>query len=319
MAKRVLTLAVTFLVAGACQVDPIAIVDCRTTADCFAGEVCSPTHACVDASASSMAGAGGNAGAPEDGTAGALPSGLDGQVGPGTPLAWGADARLEASNPFGMRGGWFYADDCVAVATAIADGSFVCPAEPPTPSCCTAWDPMLVGPAPERSPGLAISGGTVADGQSRVCLKGTVSQVLNDTLGAPAFSAQWGAILSLQLNEGVPFDATRTWAGGKIIGFMFELDGPPMTQPIRVGYHTTTNDTYFVEVTVPTRWAQVLFSDVKLGDWVMPQVPFDATQLSDIAFDVPADATTSTPFDFCIANLRVLLTNDLPGRGSSDG
>jgi hypothetical protein len=316
MAKRILSVGVALVVAAACQVDPIGIVDCRTTEDCLAGEVCSPSHACVDPNAPSMlaAGSGGNAGAPLGGTAGAPASGSGG-VGAsavGTPLAWGDSGGLVASNPFGMRGSWFHADDCADVATAIGEGRFVCPPDPPTPSCCTAWDPLLVGPAPDRLPGLAVTPGTTADGLSRACLKGTVTQILNDTTGMLAYGVQWGAIVSLQFGGGDPFDTTRALPGGKIVGVSVDIDGPPTSLPLRVGYHTTTNEIYSVELYVPVQGAQVLFSEVELGDWVMPQEPFDARQVVDLSFNIAADPTTSIPIDFCVTNVRVLQEGELP-------
>jgi len=258
-----------------------------------------------------MAGAagGGTAGAPTGGTAGVPASGDGGSavVAPGTPLAWGANAQLVANNPFGMRGTWFVAFDCVDVAAAIADGRFVCPADPPTPNCCTAWDPLIVGPPPESAPGLSVDGGTQGDGLSRACLKGTVTQIVND-----AFNVQWGAVLQLQLDAGQPFDTTRSFPGGKIVGFSVELDGPFASLPLRVGYQTTMNESYFVEVTVPSTRVELLFSEVKLGEWVMPQVPFDATQVVAVTVGVPPDPTTITPVDFCVRNVRVLQEGDVP-------
>lgn len=314
MAARLLSVALgtAALVAAACQVGPIAIVECRTTADCPAGETCSPSHACVGPEAPPMMepmspeGGSGNAGTPDGGTPDS------GTPGEGTPLAWGADAHLPPNNPFGIRGSWFRADDCESVAIASAEARFVCPPAPPTPGCCTLWDAALTGPAPDRSPGLAITAGTLGDGRSRICIKGTVTQILNDPNAMPAFAIQWGAILSMQLDEGSPYDTTVPFPGGKLIGFSVDLEGPPTTQPLRVGFHTDTNNTYFVELQVPAQGAKILFADAKLGEWVMPQVPLEPTQVADLSFNIPSYPDATTPVDFCVTNVRVLQESDTP-------
>jgi len=318
MAARLLNVAigVAVLVAAACQVGPIALVECRTTADCPAGETCSPSHACEGDGMGGTGGTGGTSGT--SGTSGTGGTGIpDG--GPSvpvtpeeTPLAWGPDSRVRMDNPFGIRGGWYVADDCSGVAEAVAEGSFVCPPTPPTPECCTLWDASVTGPLPEKAPGVSITPGTVGDGGSRVCLKGTVTQIVNDVTNALAFGIQWGALIAIPLNDGIGYDTTAAFPGGKIIGFSFDLDGPPSTKPLRVGLHTMTNDLYFVDLEIPAQGARLLFADAKLGEWVMPQVPFDATQVADLAFDVPADESGVTPVDFCVSNLRVLQDGSAP-------
>jgi len=304
MAARLLSAAggAAVLVAVSCQVGPVAIVECRTTRDCEAGYVCSPAHACVSSENTAMMpppdGGAGESGMPEGGPAEPVII--------STPLAWGADSRIAADNPFGMRGGWYVADDCADVQKAVADGRFVCPPSAPTPACCTLWDASLTGPSPDHHPGLALTPGTAADGNSRLCLKGTVTQVLRDPMNEPAFGVQWGAIAALPLNDGIDYDTTAALPGGKLLGFSFDLDGPPSTAPVRVGFQTRTNDLYFVDFDVPARGARLLFAEVMLGDWVMPQVPFEGSQVAALGFDVTAEVDGTKPVDFCVSNLRVL-------------
>jgi len=305
MAARLLRAALgAAALVVACQVGPVAIVDCRTTADCAAGHVCSPTHACVDSESPTMmpppdgaAGEAGMSGVPEGGSS--VP------VVTSTPLAWGPDSRIRMDNPFGMRGGWYLADDCADVQKAVDEGRFVCPPSAPTPACCTLWDPSLTGPSPDHHPGLSLTSGTAADGKSRLCLKGTVTQILNDPMNQSAFGVQWGALAALPLNDGIDYDTTAL-PGGRLLGFSFDLDGPPSAGPVRVGVQTRTNELYFVDIDLPARGAQLLFAQAMLGDWVMPQVPFEGTQVAALGFDVTADVDGTKPVDFCVSNLRVL-------------
>lgn len=282
MARRILS--ITFAsVLTACQVGPIEVVECATNADCGAAHFCElPSHRCVKFDQSE-------------------PSAVD-----STELNWNDRGQvLRRDNRLGIAGAWWLHDDCPAATSAIADGQLICPAGWTTPSCCTEYDPSLVGPAPENHPGLRIAAGT-DQAPASICIKGTLTRVLTDESGQARYDVGFGAILELPLADDLAFDATRAFPGGPIIGFQLNIDGASMGSRVRVGIRGAANEAYFVEVPVPTQDARVLFSEVEQGDWVMPRVPLDTTALQGLHVSLEPSAEEAPSFDFCLGHLRAL-------------
>lgn len=234
--------------------------------------------ACGDTDKVVLAAAGG-----ASGTAGSSPGGAAGASGStqtGEALVWGADGFVAPdANPFAIQGPFYSYSDC----------------EPPSGLPCTEPDPSLTGA--DGKPGWSASA-------TQVCLKGTAVKV-----DGSMFSAQWGAGLALDLNSeggepGAPaakgtFDLVR--AG--ISGFSVDLSG---TAPARIRINLTmpgVEDSSFVDAIVPgtTTFAA---TDAKQGSWVMSKTPLDPTKVEALQFQVFTNATSPTPFDFCVSAIR---------------
>jgi hypothetical protein len=222
-------------------------------------------------------------------------------------LSWD-DAGRVAVNPFALQGTFYTYQDCGDVAAAVSAATFVCPNNPTTADCCTAWSPSLVGPAPASKAGYSVSAAVQSQSSARVCLKGVATQVLTGVDGLPSYIPQWGAGLGLPLNDSLPFDASRAFAGGPIVGFSFDLEGPTSATAIRVGVHAQNagNDLYFADLPVPTSGVTVMLSALHQGSWVAVPVPLDPSALTQLDFQVFTTTGAPTPFDFCVTNLSVL-------------
>lgn len=282
MARRLLGFAVAPVVLAAlgCQVDPIAIVDCRTTADCDAGMMCSPDHACV----------------PQ------LDGGMSEVRPPGATedlLTWDDTGNVpDGENGFEISGSWSLDDDCDSVLPQIVNGSFVCPDDPPTKSCCTERDESLRGPPTLGEPGWSVTPGVPGESSGTACARLTTA--------AHVASNQWGARLALDLNNGGAYDATRARAGGRVIGFAFDIESPGAESvDLEVGVGTTDNDSHFQVLTIPAHGAALSFADLPYNFVEHPGKPLDLTALTHIDFAMPS-LETATVYDFCVTNLRVL-------------
>jgi hypothetical protein len=286
VARRILSIA-GGVALTACQVGPIEIVECGVNADCAAEQYCElPSHRCVPF---------------------ALPpgSGQSGGLAP-TALEWTDLGQVIGStNPLGINGTWWLHDDCSTATPEIAAGTLVCPAAWTTPTCCTEYDASLTGPAPDRQQGLSITTGG-AGVPARACLKGTLTRVLTDGSGQVRYDLNWGIAFELPFADFLPFDATRAFPGGALVGFMLDLDSPLPGTSVRVGIRGESDHPYFVDILLPAKNAPVLFSEGKQGDWVTPQLPLDHADLRSIHVSIPPSADTSLPFDFCISHLRAL-------------
>ncbi|HWP08429.1 MAG TPA: hypothetical protein VNN72_21955 [Polyangiaceae bacterium] len=295
MARRLLSLVLAPAVVAAlgCQVDPIAIVDCHTTADCETGMLCSPEHACVPLPDAGDMPDGGMMAEPPPNHAGDL-------------LTWDALGNVSADeNEFEISGPWFLYDDCGSVLPQIENGSFVCPADAATKSCCTERDESLAGPPPLGDPGWSVTAGVPGETSGSACVRLTTA--------AHVTSWQWGAGLALNLNNWGAFDASRARSGGRIIGFSFDIEsGRPGSVELQVGIGTTDNDSHFQVLAIPARGAKLLFEDLPYN-FSNPGNPLDLTAATRINFAMPS-IESATVFDFCVTNLRVLHeAPDLPG------
>jgi hypothetical protein len=247
---------------------------------------CGGTDDVVSAAAG---GASGSAGSPLSGAAGS--AGMNGGAQTaGIPLTWDDDGFVAPDNPFAIQGPFYSYSDC----------------EPPSGLPCTAPDPSLSGT--DAKPGWSASA-------AQVCLKGTAVKVEN-----AMFAAQWGAGLALDLNSeggepGAPaikgtFDLVR--AG--IRGFSVDISG---TAPARIRINLTmpgVADSSFVDAQIPgTTTFDV--ADAKQGSWVTNKTPLDATKIEAIQFQVFTNATSATPFDFCVNAIRAISDTVTPAGG----
>lgn len=264
--------------ALACQVRSVEIVDCRSDTDCETGEVCAPDRRCVPSSPYVA-----------------------------TELSWNDQGEIDAdSNPFGIRGRWFLASDCAESMAAIAAGTYVCPPDPPTPGCCTALDPAY--------PGIGLVGTEGArlvpasnDAPAKACIKGITPQLLNDTSGNPAYGANWGIVFAMALNDNMPFDATKAYAGGPVVGFSLDLEAATAGTPVRV--EIEGNDRtygYGADLVLPVSTVTLALADSLPPEWVTDAPAIDLHDLTTLALKVGTDTTAPTPFDFCLSDLRVL-------------
>lgn len=296
MARRILSVASAFAVLGvvACQVAPIAIVDCRTTADCEGGTVCSPDHACILA---------------PDTMEPPPPS-----IRTGDLITWDATGTVpDGSNEYEISGPWFLYDDCGAVLPQIANGAFDCPPDAPTKSCCTERDASLVGPPPLNDAGWTVTAGVPGESSGSACVRLTTAE--------HEIPSQWGAGLALNLNNWGAFDASRDHAGARIVGFSFDIEsGSSADTTLLVGVGTTDNDSHYKPLTIPVGGAELFFDDLPFA-YSDPPNDLDLTAITRINFAAPSTASAIT-YDFCVTNLHVLVADDspstnLPGTGGT--
>jgi hypothetical protein len=223
----------------------------------------------TDATGSGTGGGIGSAGAPASG-------------GVGTPIAWDIGGWVDgASNPFAVQGPWYSYDDC-------KDPSGAASTLP-----CTMRDASMMGP--DMDTGWSVT-------PAAVCFKGTAVKVQS-----MMFAAQWGAGLALDLNSsgGVaavksPFNAT---AAG-ITGFSVDISGSAPTSGIRINLTMDgVGDSNFVAAPIPGTTTFKL-SQAKQGSWITTKTPLDPTKIVAMQFQVFTNATSATPFDFCITAIR---------------
>jgi hypothetical protein len=286
------------LLLVACQVSPISIVECRESSDCDPGMICDQTNHCVEDPDAST---GGTAGKPATDAAYLA-----------TPLSWNdAGVVTASSNPFGIRGQWALFDDCATVNEQIVAGLLVCPADSPTPGCCTSRDPALFSEVPDQGAGISVTG-TSEDTPGKVCFKGATARIIADTSGRLAYDWQWGFNGGLPLAEWDAFDATRDFVGGPIVGFRVTLDGPATNVPVNVTVRTPSGVEYGVNVSLPADPVTLLFAEATAADWVVDPPPLDPSQVDELIFSIESDVNGATPFDFCVSDVQVLQARITP-------
>ena len=289
--------AIAVAVLTACQVGPIAVVDCRDDGDCVEGDRCDPEdHACVQRTPP------GENENPPDGPplnpVEPIPSTYTGNL-----LTWGNTGVVFADqNPFGIAGTWFLYDDCSDVSSRAAAGKITCPSDAPTPQCCTARDPSLIGPPPALDPGFSFTGGVVGVSSGTACVRGRTAKLLEGS-----DTGQWGAGFALNLANWAAFDATRAFPGGTIKGFAFDIDGSSTgDHPLRAGISTARNQRYFKTLSVPTKDASILFDAPGPGFFGEPEETLDLTSITNVTLEIEPGVDGPVPFDFCVSNVRVL-------------
>lgn len=199
---------------------------------------------------------------------------------PVTPVInWDFDGTIHYDqNPHAINGGWYTFDDCGDASLAGLP--------------CTVRNPMLFGPDGNRGWAIATS--------TAVCASGTAPRVQIGPDGTPAYAIQWGFGMGFSLNGGAPFNA----AAACIRGFELELTGSaPATLRMNVVTPKTIGVSHFKETQL-TSLAFFTFDQLRQGSWVQPQSALDITQITDIHFHVFTNEQTSTPFQFCVENVR---------------
>lgn len=213
------------------------------------------------------------------GTAGSAPSF------PSTSLlSWNDEGGVN-ENQVGIAGGWYSFDDC-------GDAT---PAGLP----CTERDPNYLGP--DGSAGWWI------ESTSEVCARGVAPRV--DTSVADAYALQWGLGIGLALDGGmqtdpVPYDAIAQ----AVIGFVFDVTGTTGSGRVRfnLATPTTQSEPHHIELQIPVQNRVVYLEEVTQGPWVSNPVPFTPNAIRSLQVHVATREVQTTPFDFCVRNLRVL-------------
>ena len=138
----------------------------------------------------------------------------------------------------------------------------------------------------------------------------------------PAWASIWGNMVILFLAKsdpslGAPAGSYDAPAHG-VTGFAFNIDGTVPPGHLRVAVATAENDgtaAYWDGATMNAspldgpghyefRWSEV-GGPMYLGAGAPP---FDPTKILSIRFDMTADTSGPTPYDFCVSKL-LLLTN----------
>jgi hypothetical protein len=202
--------------------------------------------------------------------------------GTGTSIAWDIGGWVDgASNPFAVQGPWYSYDDC-------KDSAGVASTLP-----CTMRDASMMGP--DMDTGWSVT-------PTAVCFKGTAVKVQS-----MMFAAQWGAGLALDLNSSGGVAAVKsafnaTAAG--ITGFSVDISGTAPATGIRINLTMDgVGDSNFIAAPIPGTTTFKL-SQVKQGSWVTSKTPLDPAKIMAMQFQVYTNATSATPFDFCINAIR---------------
>jgi hypothetical protein len=199
------------------------------------------------------------------------------------PIVWDVNGSLTGDDACGTSGVFRPYDDC-------ADAT-------PLGLPCTEWDAALSGP--EGQPGFSVSGG-------KACGRGTVRRVIDGPDGTEAYSAMWGAKVSLDFSGPGgehPFDA----AACGVRGFRFDLERRGDLSDLRVRLRSGAESSPFAFVTylLPARRAELVFERLDDGqdDPGPPPVP---EAIHSLSFEVYTNTSAPKSFDFCVSNLRLL-------------
>ncbi len=158
-----------------------------------------------------------------------------------------------------------------------------------------------------------------------MCTSGTAALVMNGPSGSADYSDLWGAGISLDLNNpGGDAGMKGTWDGSPYTGIAFDFSGtmiPNKAMRVNfpfVGEHGTDSPYYQGGGTAAQAFSTlnnnshvvIHWSDVGgpkyLSDQGMTPPAFDKTKIQSIQFQVFTNATTNTPYAFCVNNLTVL-------------
>ncbi|HET7542339.1 MAG TPA: hypothetical protein VFK05_20865 [Polyangiaceae bacterium] len=164
---------------------------------------------------------------------------------------------------------------------------------------------------------------------ANACIEGTAAKVdqaslpcINQMFTPPAtdcWGEYWGAAIGLNLNQTIdpatmqgntpaPFDASA------LQGFSFEISGDVVPAPRDLRFQVETSDRQFcnpaskkIEIGLNT----VLFSELitecfRVTDPPAPTAETAKSQLIRISWHVVTNSSSTTPFDFCVSNIRAL-------------
>jgi hypothetical protein len=265
--------------------------------------------------------AGGSAGCSSSGgstgTGGSTGNGGAGGSANGISLA-PTSTGFVTGNSAGIIGPWYAYGDSVGagantMTTDAANSDCQKKGGFPASACSVINTPMPGQPFPPD----ATSGA--------MCTSGTAALVMNGTNGQADYSDLWGAGIALDLNNpGGDAGMKGSWNGTAYTGFSFDFTGTMIpNKAMRVNfpfvgehgtdspyyqgggtaaqaYSTLTNNSHVV-----IHWADI-GGPKYLSDQNITPPPFDKTQIQSIQFQVFTNASTNTPYAFCVNNLTLL-------------
>lgn len=254
--------------------------------------------ACSSSSTPASTGAGGTAGGGNNYPLTPTQTGyVDDRANTGVVGAWYAYADSIGSAAQGSSDGDIANSDC------IKKGGF-------TASQCSVVNHPMAGAEfpPDPTKGM--------------CTDGTAALVLPGPSGTADYSDMWGAGIGLDFNNpGGDAGAKSDWDGSKYGGVEFDIVGDNVpAKAMRVNFPFTgehgTDSPYYQGKTqafsamssgdhIVVHWSDVA-GPKYLIDQNMTPPAFDPTHIQSIQFQVFTNATTATPYSFCINNLAVI-------------
>ncbi len=140
-------------------------------------------------------------------------------------------------------------------------------------------------------------------GDDKPCINGTVARVPDGH-----YSAVWGTLIGLELNQGEGFDA----AAQKIQGFSFDLSGSIGDADLRFEVKVKNSGAHFCSM-LEHEDSQTGHFEIKFDDLVQDcfsyegNASFDPSQIEAIEWIAMADADSSHPVDqFCVEKIEIL-------------
>lgn len=225
------------------------------------------------------AGAGGSAGGVAGDEPGECASGAPGCTGAG-PLITPVDGWVAAeTNGVGIQGSFFTSSDLLNGGNStVAPSTF---------------------------------GASGAD----ICVSGSVGPIAALPGGDFDYANYWGSIVGLNLSSDPETGALGAWSSetpsGRALGFTFTLLGPsvPFDAPLRFSAQDTAGNLYCVESLQPGAGRHtVLFSNLTRECWIPNGIALPSSpSLSSLQWVVNSNTAAAQPYDFCIAELAVLL------------
>jgi len=226
------------------------------------------------------------------------------------PLPPDENGRYDGSNAAGVVGAWWSGGDYYGMDKAAGTGDCTM-AGFPASACSVLSTP---------TPGLPFQ---PDPGGRGMCTSGIAARVLNDSTGAPAWSAIWGDIIGFTLNSaGDLSDWITTWGqydavAHGVTGVAFDIDAVPIGGHMRVGFQTPGTEYNYAywqgssmdlsPLQSPGHY-EIRWPEVGGPYFLQNPPPFDPTRLESIMFSVVSNAVAPVPFNFCISNVQ-LLTN----------
>jgi len=231
---------------------------------------------------------------------------------PLTPTATGyVDDRANT----GVVGAWYaYADSIGSAAQGSADGDIA------NSDCIKKGGFTAAQCSVVNSPKAGAE--FPPDPSKGMCTNGTAALVLPGSNGMADYSDMWGAGIGLDFkNPGGDAGVKTDWDGSPYGGVEFDIVGDNVpAKAMRVNFPFTgehgTDSPYYQGKTqafsamasgdhVVVHWSDVA-GPKYLIDQNMTPPAFDVTHIQSIQFQVFTNATTATPYSFCINNLAVL-------------
>jgi len=150
---------------------------------------------------------------------------------------------------------------------------------------------------------------------STICATGVGAQVVNGADGTPAYGTYWGGGIGLNLADTGGGAMPGPWARGKVVGFSFNVTGtgvPPAGQfRFKATFFegTAVNTDYCVNATTGANTIMLssVVNECYTGGAGAPALAATAP-LQALQWQVATVTTATTPFNFCIENLRAITT-----------